>query len=123
MRRDPIVLLGLVTCLPALSLVATLVQMLDTFAEMTAAQGAVESETISRGVSDALGPSLIGLIVMVPLVVFYVWHAATRARLESVAARVIWIVLLVFVAPFSMPVYWYAHVWAPLPSTVPRSGE
>ena len=122
-RRAPILLLGLATLLPATTLALTLAMVLAVFSEMAAVQESLASATLGLGLSEALAPALLGGCVAMPLVAFYVWHAATRAKLEDGGARVIWVAVLIFLAPFSMPVYCYSHVWARARSTEPRSRQ
>ncbi len=116
MNRTSTILLGLVTLIPAVCLVVTLVQMIDVFSEIAATGGSVEPGVLSQGIKNSLVASWISSIAMVPLVVFYVWHAAARASFSGQLARVIWIAALILVAPLAMPIYWYAHLWAPVPS-------
>ena len=70
-----------------------------------------------------LSPALVNLLVMAPLVVVFVRHALSRATLDGRSQGVIWIVLLILMAPFATPIYWYAHVFAPPPSSENSPGE
>ena len=71
---------------------------------------------------EALGRFLLGLNPAVMLLVnvvllvgsygpmiFYLVHAARNADLEN--RRTAWILVLVFVGVFAMPVYWFLFVW------------
>jgi biopolymer transport protein ExbB/TolQ len=119
-RHFALLLLGLVTLLPAAGLAATVVDISHWYGQIGPSSHPSDAATVSAQVADALDPTILGLLVGLPLVVFYVWHALARSRLESVFARLVWVVLLIFAAPLSMPIYWYAHAWAPLPPSAPR---
>ena len=105
-------LLGGLSLLPLASAIACAFVLIQ-----VQSQGSAESRSISQGISGALWPAFAYLAIAAPLVVAYAWHVLSRARIESGLGKLAWIVLLVFAAPFAMPVYWYAHVWSPRSSS------
>lgn len=73
----------------------------------------IEASTIEE--SDAVFQGIFGLhiafmIFSVALVGFYIVHAM-RNRALSDTRKLIWIILFIFGAMISMPVYWYLHIW------------
>ena len=55
------------------------------------------------------GIALAGLITL-GLMAFYLIHLYRTSRL-SAGWRALWLVLIVFGNIFTMPLYWYLHVW------------
>jgi len=103
----PELALGLATLVPF----ATIALAVGRLAMPADALAAGSPSEFAATLSDAITPLVFGQLVMFPLMIFYIWHAATRARIEGVAERVLWGLFLFIAAPIVMPIYWYVHVW------------
>ena len=98
--------LGLVTVAPLATLAVVVTLILSSPASPGASPG--DAATDFAGM---IAPLLFAVFATVPLLVFYIWHATTRAAVDHDSTRLIWALLLFFAAPFTMPVYWFVHVW------------
>ncbi|HUB94052.1 MAG TPA: hypothetical protein VMB52_06130 [Verrucomicrobiae bacterium] len=58
---------------------------------------------------------ILGIIFMpvsLALLAAYVVHIAKNARLDG-SLKAMWVILILFMTPFSMAVYWYLQLWTP----------
>jgi len=72
--------------------------------------GDPEPEDILMGISSFVIPIILVSLLSLALLIFYIVHAATNKKLESVE-QIMWILLFVFFGIIAFPIYWIIRIW------------
>ncbi|MEJ2682527.1 MAG: MotA/TolQ/ExbB proton channel family protein [Gammaproteobacteria bacterium] len=75
----------LISALPLLGLLGTMMGLLDCFA--TIANGAVSGESMNRGIADALLSTQLGLLCAIPAWLLQAWVRASSRRIATHAVK------------------------------------
>jgi hypothetical protein len=103
-------LLGFLSFLPPVAAFATIVVPFAIAIATESPWNATEpSSTETTGMWIAAAVMFLGLALGVGLVVLFAIHAGLRPQLDT-ASKVVWILLIIFVSPIAVPVYWLVVV-------------
>lgn len=116
MNRTSKVLLGILSILPLVLLVAYFISFFFFFTSMIAEAGqhAPGDNNFPLHMLGNFGMLflIIGLMALLNLglLVYYIIHAVNNKTIES-AERIIWVLIFVFAGMIGFPIYWYMRIW------------
>jgi hypothetical protein len=106
------VVLGIFTFLPFVFFPIIFIQVFGFVIDMVATSEHSDPEPadILLGISSFLIPIILVSLLSLALLIFYIVHAATNKKLESVE-QLMWILLFVFFGIIAFPIYWIMRIW------------
>lgn len=112
MNRNQNIVLGVFTFLPFILFPIIFFQVFAFVINIVATTEHSEPEVsdILIGVSSFLVPIILVSLLSLALLIFYIVHAASNKKIESLE-QVLWILLFVFFGIIAFPVYWLMRVW------------
>lgn len=113
------VILGILTIVPFLIFPYVFFQIFGFVTETVKAThggGEPNPEDIIAGVASFVLPILLGSLLTLALLVFYIIHAVNLKTLDT-TERVVWIVVFLLFGIISFPVYWILRVWPSEPKS------
>tara|TARA_R110002072_G_scaffold87129_3_gene196597 strand:- start:6360 stop:6737 length:378 start_codon:yes stop_codon:yes gene_type:complete len=112
MPRSLKLFIGAVTALPIVLFGYLFVRFVSVFIGLVDNGGSVQPDRLRDTFHELMGIQLTTLGVIVALLGFYLWHLlVVRARRQSDANLVVWVLAFLFVPIVAMPVYWFANIW------------
>jgi len=116
MNRTSKVLLGILSILPLVLLIAYFISFFFFFASMitAASQQQVGDNNFPLHLVGNFGMLFltIGLMALLNLglLVYYIIHTVNNKNIES-SERIVWILIFVFAGMIGFPIYWYMRIW------------
>lgn len=104
------IILGIFTFLPLILGIGTFAFGISQFISMTFSQDPQLPLMFLSYLSYILPYLFLFFLVYLGLGIFYLVHMIQNPTLDS-EKRILWIVVLITLHTFSMPAYWYAHIW------------
>jgi len=106
------VILGIFTFLPFILFPIILFEVFQFVMHVVveSKHGDPEPEDILLGISSFVIPIILVSLLSLALLIFYIIHAATNKKLESLE-QLMWILLFVFFGIIAFPIYWIIRIW------------
>ena len=112
MPRPTKLLLGVATAVPLVLIGYLLVRFLSFFLGVVDHGGVVFQGRIADAFHELLTVQLTTLGLLVALLGVYLWHLLVHnARRDPSGHVPLWVIALVFVPMFAMPIYWLTKIW------------
>jgi len=111
-NRTQNVVLGIFTILPFIIFPIIFLQVFGFVINIVATSEHSDPEPadILLGISSFLVPIILVSLLSLALLIFYIVHAATNKKLESIE-QLMWILLFVFFGIIAFPIYWILRIW------------
>jgi hypothetical protein len=111
-NRTQNVVLGIFTFLPFVFFPVIFFQIFGFVVNIVATSEHSDPEPadILLGISSFLVPIILVSLLSLALLIFYIVHAATNKKLESIE-QLMWILLFVFFGIIAFPIYWMMRIW------------
>jgi hypothetical protein len=111
-NRNQNIVLGIFTFLPFIIFPIIFFQVFGFVINLvaTAEHSEPDAADILLGVSSFLVPIILVSLLSLALLIFYIIHAASNKKIESIE-QVMWILLFIFFGIIAFPIYWIMRVW------------
>jgi tellurite resistance protein TehA-like permease len=109
MSKNTKILVGVLTILPFISIIAYIWAMIKMISEISNAGSAPDALAFSGFASMFI---MIGITVLlsIGLLIYYIVHAVNNKSLTS-EERLMWILLFVFISTIAFMIYWVLRIW------------
>jgi Trk-type K+ transport system membrane component len=109
MSKNTKILVGVLTVLPLISIIAYIWAMIKMISEISNAGSAPHDLAFSGFASMFI---MIGITVLlsIGLLIFYIVHAVNNKSLTS-EERLMWILLFIFISTIAFMIYWVLRIW------------
>lgn len=124
MSRNSKILLGIVSFLPLVTLIAYLISFFTFFMRFMPAMAEQQKPPAEffRYMLIIIISAIVMALISIGLLVYFLIHSINNPAVNK-DERIMWILLFIFVGMISMPIYWYMRVWdvpeqPPVPGSV-----
>lgn len=115
MKKISKIILGIITLLPLLSLIAALYSIFGFLKDSLGMEVVIKGKELSPyDFFHFLLPFIVSIIITsllsLILMIYYIIHAVNNNAIKQ-EERIAWILIFIFINIPSFPVYWYLRIW------------
>lgn len=115
LKKPAKIVLGILTILPLILGVGTFAFGVYQFISMAFSPNPQLPMMFLTYLSYMIPYLFLFILIYLGLGIFYLGHSIQNSALDS-EKRMLWITVLITLHTFSMPVYWYVHIWKSNPT-------
>ena len=112
MSRNTKLLLGIISFLPLVTLIAYLISFFSFFIRLIPSMQHQQEPPpeFFRYLIIMVILAIVMALISLGLLIYFIIHSINNPAVHK-DERIVWILLLIFVGMIAMPIYWYMRIW------------